>query len=106
MPLSSKNATKSKHLRQVLHFIHRHGMDGWPHVGPLLQLFQHVETHVHPAGTAPGRWDGKWIENGDFMGFHGEIMGYIYICVNDITDLRGQLGTEKMVRACEVIEKK
>ena len=30
----------------------------------------------------------------------------IYICVNDITDLRGQLGTEKMVRACEVIEKK
>ena len=30
----------------------------------------------------------------------------IYIYMNDITDLRGQLGTEKMVGACEAKEKK
>jgi len=42
----------------------------------------------------------------DFMVRSWDIYIYIYICVNDITDLRGQLGTEKMVRACEVIEKK
>ena len=33
----------------------------------------------HCPGTMGWKMDGKWIENGDFMGFHGEIMGYIYI---------------------------